>query len=50
MELSPLAILEDAIKRRFDDATSEEIAADCRGTCSDRSIAANPRTARREKV
>jgi hypothetical protein len=38
------------IIRRFDDATSEETAADCCGTCSDRCIAAKPRTARRGEI
>jgi hypothetical protein len=50
MPSSLMAINEQREQGRFDDATSEDKAADCCGMRSVRSIAANPRTARRVKV
>jgi hypothetical protein len=38
------------LTRRFNDATSEENAANCHGARSDLGIAATPRTTRRAKV
>jgi hypothetical protein len=50
MVASLMAISEKPEQGRFDDSTSAKTAADRHGICSDRGVAANPRTARREKV
>jgi len=50
MHTSLMAISENPSKGRFDDSTSAKTAADRRGTCSGRGVAANPRAARRVKV